>query len=196
MRERPTVTRRQLWQAFALCLLTWLPLVLLDTPLRNESLPLGILSFELLATAERARAALGSWDDTARACALWSLILDYAFMFGYAWWLSRLAWYGGAKMRERSAIVARWAVWAAGAAWFAAACDAVENGALFVVLLDTPEQPWPAIATTMAAIKFMSLNASLFYGLTAVLAALMPQQELPVRVSGPRSSTGGQGGEE
>jgi hypothetical protein len=170
-----------LWKAFGLCVLTWIPLAALDGPLRNELLPAGILSFELVATSARAKLALASWDESARSFALWSLIVDYAFMIGYAWWLSRLCWYGGEGYRSRSPIVYGWARAAAGAVWFAALCDGVENAALFVVLLETPEQPWPAIAAIMATIKFACLMGALFYASTGVLVQMMPVESDAVR---------------
>ena len=131
----------------------------------------------MIATTPRAQAVLASWDATARTHALWSVAWDFVFMCTYGLWMSRLARYGGHRLASRSRIVSGWAGIAAGAAWVGVALDGVENVALLVVLLHSTAQPWPAIATVAASLKFFCLICCLFYGLTALLAAMMPEDE-------------------
>jgi hypothetical protein len=54
----------------------------------------------------------------------------------------------------------------------AAACDAVENAMLLVVLDGHTGQPWPALAFAFAAVKFALAASASVYALGGWLATL------------------------
>lgn len=149
--------RRTMWLALAFgigCLVT---LQMIDAPLRNPEAPYGIVSFELVWSSERAGRMLDSWDEDARLHAAFSLGFDYLFLCVYsalAWSLLRLR--GLALDRARRPRWARACRSLSFATWAAASCDALENAALWRVLLD-PAAPWPTVATLLAAVKFAIL---------------------------------------
>ena len=126
-------------------------MVLLDLPLRTAAAPQGIVSFELAWTAERAAAMIDSWTGAARLAGWGSLLLDYLFMWSYAALLAALARRTFPTPTGRTL---------AGAAWAAAAFDAVENAALIRMF------GWGA---TEAAAFTAGAFASVKFGLLAVV---------------------------
>ena len=186
MAVRGEGTRKQLWTAFGLMLVLWLPLAWLDLSLRTPVTPAGIVSFELAATSADADAALFAWGDDGQVYAVYSVVWDYLFMIGYGLWMSRLALHAGQRLRGRSKIVAGWGGALAKVVWFAVLMDALENAALLVVLTHGGAQPWPGLAAAAAGVKFIGLVSALFYAMTALLVAIMPEDP-----SGDLASPGG-----
>ncbi len=143
---------------FALTLLIFGIFRELDEPLRTASAPSGIVSFELAQNVRTAQSIVDSWDSNARLFAAFGLGLDYLFMPAYALALSlgllltlngKTGWYYQ---------LAAWMGWGA---LLAALFDAVENYALWVVLIGKVASPYPEIAALCATIKFTLLIAGL-----------------------------------
>ncbi|MFN8411809.1 MAG: hypothetical protein U0Z26_05430 [Anaerolineales bacterium] len=126
----------------------------LDQPLRTSSAPNGIVSFELARTTNASQAMVNSWDDNARLFAAFGLGMDYLFMPVYALALSfglLLAGSGKAKWLQ---VLTTWLGWGA---ILAALFDAVENYALWHILIGTVHSSFPQVAAICATIKFILL---------------------------------------
>lgn len=143
----------------------------LDQPLRTPVAPNGMVSFELARTPERAFQIMVSWEPInftgpaiirlqAYLYAAFSLGIDYLFMPIYASTLalSTLLVAGRHKGWLNSlGAIAGWG--SIGAPIF----DAVENYALFRVLLGNFTSPHPEIAAICAGIKFTLILFTLIY---------------------------------
>lgn len=163
--------------AFGVSALASLGLLLLlnltGSPLITPEAPLGIVSYELAGSVEKANAILVSWDATAQRAAAFNLGLDYLFMLAYGLAFSLACWITGDALRARGWSLASLAKPLAMAAWAAAAFDAVENIALTRMLLSGATlAPWPEMARLCALFKFALLFLGLmyvFYGLVVKL---------------------------
>ena len=134
----------------------------LNAPLITHAAPGGIVTFELAGNVKRTAEILLSWDERADLFAAFGLGLDYLFMPFYALALglgTLLAAGRHAGWLKSLGAVAGWGVLAA--AFF----DAVENFALWQILLGALAQPWPELAALCAKVKFGLLFLGLFYAL-------------------------------
>lgn len=133
----------------------------------------GIVEFELARTSERASDLYGRLGEEGRDAARESLYLDFPFLILYGLFYgaacSVLAARAAVRRMPRLADLGR--LLAAGAL-AAAAFDAIENAALLQVLDGHTEQPWPAIAFSFAAAKFLLLGAATLYLLAGFPATL------------------------
>jgi hypothetical protein len=151
----------------------------LDQPLRTSVAPGGIVSFELAGTPFAARGITDSWKqlsallsatgqpspdivNVAYVFAAFGLGLDYLFMPVYALALSFATLLATQKHTGRIRILLAMAGYGA----FAAALfDAVENYALFRILLGWVDSSYPEIAAFCATMKF----GLLAFGILAAL---------------------------
>ena len=156
----------------------------LDQPLRTVAAPNGIVSFELAGNPLTARTILDSWKqlslllsstgeaspdivNIAYANAAFGLGLDYFFMPVYSLALA----FGTLLVVPRHTGWIRTLAIVAGYGAFAAALfDAVENYALFQVLLGWSQSNYPAIAAFCAILKFGLLVFGLLVCLVGWLA--------------------------
>ncbi|MBI5962754.1 MAG: hypothetical protein HY863_04715 [Chloroflexi bacterium] len=131
--------------------------------LRTSAAPSGIVSFELARDLKTSQAIVDSWDVNARLVAAFGLGFDYLFMPVYAFALSLgllLA------MNGKSGGYHYFAAWMGWGAFTAALFDAVENYALWNVLVNGAASPYPQIAALCASVKFTLL----IFGLITALA--------------------------
>jgi len=156
----------------------------LDQPLRTPSAPNGIVSFELAGSPLQAQAITNEWKHSSLllsavagqanpdivnipyAFAAFGLGIDYLFMPVYAFALA----FGTllAANRHGGWIKSLGAVAGYGA-FVAAVFDAVENYALFQILLNRIVSPYPEIAFYCASLKFGLLSFGLLYALVGWL---------------------------
>lgn len=152
----------------------------LDQPLRTDAAPNGIVSFELAGTPQSARAITDSWRlqslllssvadqpdpnivNIPYSYAAFGLGLDYLFMPAYA---LALAFGTLLVTQKHTGWLNSLAVVAGYGAFAAAMFDAVENFALWQVLLGVYESGYPALAAFCALIKF----GLLIFGLAIAL---------------------------
>ena len=152
----------------------------LDQPLRTPAAPNGIVSFELAGSPLQAQAITDEWKRSSLllsevagqadpnivnipyAFAAFGLGIDYLFMPVYAFALAfgtlLAAGRHGGWIKSLGA-VAGWGAFAA------ALFDAVENFALFQILLNRVHSPYPEIAFYCASLKFGLLIFGLLYAL-------------------------------
>lgn len=178
----PQEARKRLFLTFLVLTLSLFAVFrILDQPLRTPAAPNGIVSFELAGTPEKAFQIMVSWEpvdsqqpDILRMrgylFAAFGLGIDYLFMPIYALALGfgtlLAAGRHGGWLRSLGAV--------AGYGAFAAVLfDAVENYALFQILLGAYESSYPAIAAVCATIKFGLLLSGMLY---AVVGGLVPKR--------------------
>ena len=136
---------------------------ILDQPLRTDSAPNGIVSFELARKVDSAQSMVDSWDANSRLFAAFGLGFDYLFMPTYALALSLGLLIAVGNKKNRYAVFATWMGWGV----FAAAIfDAVENYMLWRVLTGDIISPYPEIAAICATIKFILLILGLVTALS------------------------------
>jgi hypothetical protein len=120
-----------------------------------------IVDFELAGSVPKAQAIIDAWNETDRIRAGFSLGFDYLYMPVYSTTIA-LACVMAAGGLKRSAwhtigLLLAWGL------WIAAVSDAIENLALYTVLLGNNVAPWPPIAQICAAIKFGLILLGLLY---------------------------------
>jgi hypothetical protein len=133
----------------------------------------GIIELEFTRTADRAADHYAELGSDGRSAARTSLVLDYPYLIGYGLFLAGAC--VAVSDRARRTGRARLAVLGPALAWgalAAAACDAVENGALLLILDGHTGQPWPAIAFGCASVKFALATSASLYALGGWLSTL------------------------
>jgi hypothetical protein len=155
----------------ALTLILFAVFRVLDAPLRTPAAPNGIVSFELAGTPAAAQAMIASWDARAQLFAAFGLGLDYLFMPAYALTLSLGILLAAGRHAGAFAKVGAWLGWGA---LIAPLFDAVENFALWQVLLGDFQALWPRLAAICATVKFILLLLGLAY---ALIGWLWPKQK-------------------
>jgi pimeloyl-ACP methyl ester carboxylesterase len=139
--------RTALWVTGAVAFILGGVLLALERPMWDAGGP-GIVGFELAGSAGAARDILVEWGSSGRDAARLSLWLDFAFLVAYGTFVTLAA----AALGRRAAVVA---------APLAAACDAVENVALLLVLGGRGGATAPVVAAVFAALKFVLIGFAL-----------------------------------
>ena len=156
----------------------------LDQPLQTPAAPNGIVSFELAGSPLRAREITDEWKRSSLllsavagqtdpdivnipyAFAAFGLGIDYLFMPAYVLALALGALLAAEKhsgwFKSLGAVAGYGAL-------VAAVFDAVENYALFQILLNRIYSPYPEIAYYCASMKFGLLIFGLLYSITGWL---------------------------
>ena len=162
----------------------------LDKPLRTSTAPNGIVSFELAGSVEQARAITDEWKSFSLllssvagqsnpdvvnipyAFAAFGLGIDYLFMPVYAF---ALAFGTLLAVHKHSGWLKSLGAVAGYGAFAAALFDAIENYALFQILLNRIHSPYPELAYYCASIKFGLLIFGIVF---ALVGWLWPRRSL------------------
>lgn len=145
----PTLYLRAFWAVLALTLVVMFAINQMSTPLQNEQVPYGIVSYEFSGTAGQAQAYIASWDETTRLYAALGLGFDYLFLLAYASCLSLgCVWAAGRFASPTLGYNLAWGQLAAGL------FDAVENAGLIALLFGSTSDSWAAVAWWCALFKF------------------------------------------
>jgi len=144
-------------------------IMFLDVPLRGESAPWGIVSFELAGTPQRALRILLEWKSMgALGYAKLIQVADFVYLIIYAMFFASLALWIGFRLGETV-----WSTRAAWAATCAAAFDVLENVVLlYEVIRFTSPAPFPQLAAAFAAMKFALLIFAATYAVIGGIALL------------------------
>lgn len=170
----PSNLRKPFFFGFlALTLMMFGAFNVLDQPLRTSAAPNGIVSYELAGSPENAQAMLSSWDETARLYVAFGLGFDYLFMPAYSLALSLGLLLAGSAKPTWLQKLTIWLVWGV---LLAALFDAVENYALWKILIGNVDSGFPQIAAVCANIKFVLLILGLF---VAIAGAFIKKQLQP-----------------
>ena len=149
--------------SLTLCLVLLLVMQVLDGLLKTEAAPRGIISYEMAQTPMVAQGILASWSQEAKIHAAFSLGIDYLFMLVYAFFI------GLACVQLGRGLSTRWPKRGMAGlvlAWgqvLAAVCDAVENLALFRLLIGSTLEMWSLVAWSCAVIKFSLIGMGWLY---------------------------------
>jgi hypothetical protein len=130
----------------------------------------GIIEFELARSSSTAAEHYADLGEEGRDAARESLYLDYPYLILYGLFLAAACTVVAARAGERGMPgLERLGGALAIGALVGAACDAVENVALLLVLDGHTDQPWPATAFTFALIKFVLTGAAALYAIVGFL---------------------------
>jgi len=169
----PELRRKFFLPIIILMLGTMLVLNVVGEPLKNETAPQGIVSYELAGSPEQAQAVLDSWDVGAKLRAAFSLGLDFLFIFLYAPAIVIACLLSGEVLRDKrlplSSLGAPLAWGMAGAGLL----DILENIGLGWMLLRQVADPWPAVSAGSAIFKFALVAAALLYLIYSIIAQLI-----------------------
>ena len=160
-----------------------------SAPLKTSAAPMGIVSFELAGTPEKAFQIMVSWElpqkngesliasITPTLYAAFGLGLDYLFMPSYALALALGVLLALGRHKGWFASLGIWVGWGSLAA---ALFDAAENFALWKILLGDYQSAWPMIAAVCATIKFALIVIGLVY---AVFGGVRPGSEKEAEIA-------------
>lgn len=140
-------------------------------PLTTSVATNGIISYEFAGDRESAQDILDSWDSQAKVYAAFNLGLDYLFLVLYSASISAgVLWLTDALTNNRRTL--RLAQLLAWSLVLAAFLDAIENSALFTILINGATEPWPRVASVAAGIKFALVIIGLLYVLIGLIVRL------------------------
>ena len=127
-----------------------------------------IVDFELAGSVPKAQAIIDAWSETDRIRAGFSLGIDYLYMPVYSTTIALACVLAALALKSNAwrsiGLLLAWGLWAA------AIFDAIENVALFTILLGNNVAPYPQIAQICATIKFGLILAGLAYVVVGVIA--------------------------
>lgn len=163
---------RIFWLLLGLTLLLMAVFAVTGASLTTEAAPYGVFSFELAGSIKQVVAILSSWDAETQSRAAFGLGLDYLFMVVYASTLALGIDMVAQVLQRAGWPLARWGGIFAWGVVLAALLDAVENAALLTLLWGTLTNPWPALASKCATLKFALIFAGLVYAMYGGAARL------------------------
>lgn len=131
-----------------------------------------IVDFEFCRTLDRANAILNSWNQTARIQAAFGLGLDYLYIPFYSTTIA-LACVWAANQLGRNRIWHNMGMLFAWGLWVAAILDCVENYALLTLLIGPAVNPYPAVASLCASVKFSLILLGLVFCTIVALIRLI-----------------------
>ncbi|MBI3738456.1 MAG: hypothetical protein HY258_05365 [Chloroflexi bacterium] len=148
----------------------------LNQPLITGTAPAGIVSFELAGTPEQAFQIMVSWSNQVSDPALinrpmlyaaFGLGFDYLFMPSYALTIALAVLLASGRHKGWFVSLGTWIGWGS---LVAALFDAMENLALFNVLLYwRADSSWPQIAFWCASVKFGLIGLGVGYALLGAI---------------------------
>ena len=146
----------------------------LDSPLKTDAAPFGILSFQLAGSSVNTIKILDSWDVHATNYAIFGLGFDYLFMFlyviavGLGCAIVSEKFGSEKKFLSSLGVLLSWGLIVAGLA------DALENYGLTVIMLTDRLGIWPEIVFIAAVVKFFFLIAGMLY---MIVGAFLPGEK-------------------
>jgi hypothetical protein len=166
----PASRRRTLW-LLAIATIA-LGIAALPSVGTMEDHGVGIIELEFTGTSAKAEQHYEDLGPDGRSAARTSLLLDYPYLVAYGLFLAGAC--GAVADRARRGGRIRLAALGAPLAWGAlgaAACDAIENAMLLLILGGHTGQPWPALAFGLATVKFALVAGALLYAIGGWLAS-------------------------
>lgn len=163
MTQTRDIRRHTFLPFLALTLIVEGTLTITGNPLKTDTAPLGIISYELAGSVEKAQVILESWSEPVKRLAAFNLGLDFLFIFAYTITISLACSWAGAVFKNRFSPFAQLSQPLVWGLLLAGSLDVTENLALFLMLMDRATQPWPGIAAWAAIIKFTLVALGLFY---------------------------------
>ena len=152
---------------------------LLGRGLETGSAPSGIVSFEFAGDLATAARILDCWGESGRVITGFHLGLDYLFLVLYASFIALGCALAIAHLSPKHGVLVRLGVWLAWGQLLAGLLDAVENLALFSLLLGVHHNQLPRVAWWCAAGKFALVAVGLVFLLLASVLAIIAHVRKP-----------------
>ncbi len=130
-----------------------------------------IVDFELAGSVEKAGQIVTAWNETDRIRAGFSLGFDYLYMPLYSTTIALACVMAIGVLRSSAWRSLGWLL--AWGLWIAALSDAIENLALYAILLGNNVAPYPQVAQLCATIKFSLILAGLVYVVVGVIGRVV-----------------------
>lgn len=140
--------------------------------LQNDTVPQGIVSYEFAGDLATATAMIERWGESGRILASFHLGFDYLFLVLYSFTISLACAMLATHLAPNYRLWVKFGVCIAWAQPLAALLDAIENAALYNLLMGSQNEQLPQIAWYSAALKFAIVIAGLLYALLASFPAL------------------------
>ena len=156
-----------------LTLTVMLGLQVINSPLKNEMAPYGIISFEFVGHLYQAKNIVESWGQKGQVYAGLSLGLDYLFLVFYAGSIGLGCVLAGRSLSRRRELFSSVGINLAWGQICAALLDGVENYALIRVLIGSEQEVWPALARWCAIPKFLIVMSGLAYIIIGIIAVMV-----------------------
>jgi hypothetical protein len=172
--------RRRLWILGITTLALAAVLVVLDGRMQDAG-GHGIVDFELAFTSGKAQEIIDAWGAKGHDAALASLWLDYLYLIAYALFLRLAIQAVGDGLLARGARLAAPAAAIALLPLIGAACDAVEDAFLLLVLGGHLSSAGPALAGAFATVKFACIAVAMVYLLVGLVAMALTRRGAPAR---------------
>lgn len=163
---QPLTRRRLLMRTGAIFVALTIAMTRMGAPLKTETSPLGIVSFELAGTPERAQRLLGEWSPAQKEIAAKNIRLDYTYIVVYALAFSLACAAVADAAGDRRVVLQRAAALASWGALVAAILDVIENLAMMSELGAGASGAAPGVAFAAASLKFLLLGAAVAVLLT------------------------------
>lgn len=154
-----------------LTFLTMVALQVLGSRLITPDAPMGIVSFELAGSPERAQNIMESWDATIQLYAAIDLGLDFLFLVAYSITLVLCCLLIMGSIKNRFFIVTGHVM--VYGSFLAGLLDAVENYALIKTLFSQGNSTFPFIAKWCAIPKFTIVGLVLVYSIAGGIFILI-----------------------
>ncbi len=152
-----------------LATIMWVILAYYGEPLKNNSAPAGIISYEFAWNAENVSEIFDEWGPGGKYLASFHLGLDYLFLAIYAFAIGLGCVLVAKNFQSRSSLLFKIG---SAAAWLqiaAALLDALENGMLISLIIGEIKLSYIQIAGISASVKF----AFVVFGLLYILIGLV-----------------------
>jgi len=135
----------------------------INIPLQTAAAPNGIISLELAGTLEKSQAMLHSWDAQAAVYAGFSLGIDFVFLLAYSLFLGFACYRIARDFKSRFNWLYQIGLVIAYLQLVAGLLDAIENIALFRLLLGSGNPALSSVAFYCAGTKFLFVFAGIGY---------------------------------
>lgn len=150
---------RMLIAAMVLFILLATALVSLDSLIRTDMTPLGIVSFQFIKTVEATALAMDAWGEVGRLAVAISLGLDYLYIVVYSVIACLVLLLASQALSVQLPTFSKILFYMIYALPIIGIADAVENYSLIQLLLGSVSVSWPSLAYYCATIKFAGLGA-------------------------------------
>jgi len=158
--ERPATI---FWILFVFTVLTIIGMQVTGGPLKTDAAPAGIVTFELIGSAEGSQKIIDSWKGDIMTYAGINMGLDFLFLALYGITIALGCLIVSDKIPSSWVYLKKVGIWFAAGAIFAAFLDIIENIAMIKLLLGSHNQFLPVLAKWCAIPKFSLVLFSVLY---------------------------------
>ncbi len=156
-----------------LTVVTIIGLQITGNPLKTETSPAGIVSFEFAGTIDNAQNMIKSWGPQGQVYIGLNMGLDFLFLILYPLAIGLGVILVGQRLSNKNGILWSLTVWLAWGLLIAGILDSIENYALIRILLGNTQELWPILAKWSAIPKFAIVLVGLLYILIGGISSIL-----------------------